>query len=178
MAHSSAQQSLSVGTDDVWVDRQAFRDGMSRLATAVNIITTMDGDRPFGFTASAVASVTDTPPTLLVCVNRDSQSYPVLRASGVLCVNTLASQHEELGMLFAGRTKDMEVRFAAAGWTAGASNAPVLADAVVSFDCRIDSIVSAGTHEILLCGVLAVHHGSGEDALVYYNRKFSGLPLN
>ena len=43
-----------------------FRDGMARLAGAVNVITTDGAAGPAGFTASAVCSVTDQPPTLLV----------------------------------------------------------------------------------------------------------------
>ncbi|WP_252405960.1 flavin reductase, partial [Escherichia coli] len=44
-----------------------FRAGMARLGAAVNIITTDGPGGRAGFTASAVCSVTDTPPTLLVC---------------------------------------------------------------------------------------------------------------
>lgn len=49
------------------VDQQTFRDAMSCMGAAVNIITTDGPAGRAGFTASAVCSVTDTPPTLLVC---------------------------------------------------------------------------------------------------------------
>ena len=50
------------------VDTRLFRNGMSLLGGAVTVITT-DGDAGrFGFTATAVTSVTDEPPTLLVCM--------------------------------------------------------------------------------------------------------------
>ena len=52
------------------VTRQDFRDAMARLGAAVNIITTGGPAGRGGFTASAVCSVTDEPPTLLVCMNR------------------------------------------------------------------------------------------------------------
>ena len=52
------------------VDQQTFRDAMSCMGAAVNIITTDGPAGRAGFTASAVCSVTDTPPTLLVCLNR------------------------------------------------------------------------------------------------------------
>ncbi len=48
------------------VDQQTFRDAMSCMGAAVNIITTDGPAGRAGFTASAVCSVTDTPPTLLV----------------------------------------------------------------------------------------------------------------
>jgi flavin reductase len=174
MARSHAAAAVSRATV---VDRDSFRDGMSRLAAAVNIVTSMDGDRPCGFTASAVLSVTDAPPTLLVCINRESQSYPSVRRSGIVCVNTLGARHEALSKLFAGGVKDMDARFAAAEWTYGITGAPILSDAVVAFDCRVNDVVSVGTHGVFLCSVEAMHRGEEQDGLVYFNRKFRGLDL-
>ena len=54
------------------VSRQEFRDAMARLGAAVNIITTDGAAGRGGITATAVCSVTDDPPTLLVCLNRTS----------------------------------------------------------------------------------------------------------
>jgi len=45
------------------VDKAAFRNGMSRLS-AVSVVTTIHENRRYGFTASAVCSVSDTPATL------------------------------------------------------------------------------------------------------------------
>ena len=52
------------------VEKQAYREAMARLGAAVNVVTTDGPGGRAGFTASAVCSVTDTPPTLLVCANR------------------------------------------------------------------------------------------------------------
>ena len=52
------------------VEKQAYREAMARLGAAVNVIATDGPGGRAGFTASAVCSVTDTPPTLLVCANR------------------------------------------------------------------------------------------------------------
>ncbi len=50
------------------VTQLQFRDAMSSLAAAVNVITTDGPHGRAGFTATAVCSVTDQPPTLLVCI--------------------------------------------------------------------------------------------------------------
>ena len=71
------------------VDATTYREAMSRLGAAVNIITTRDETGPHGFTASAVCSVTDAPPTLLVCVNRNVRSRSTITVGGALCINTL-----------------------------------------------------------------------------------------
>ena len=65
------------------ITRQAFRDGMARLAAAVHVVTTDGPGGRGGFTASAVCSVTDDPPTLLVCVNLHSRQNDLIRANGV-----------------------------------------------------------------------------------------------
>ncbi|MCS0501210.1 flavin reductase [Ancylobacter mangrovi] len=164
------------------LDARSFRNGMARLAAAVNIITTIRDGEPYGFTASAVCSVTDTPPTLLVCVNRTNRTHPVIAASRILCVNTLSGPHEELSMAFAGgaSTASMAERFRHGEWTTLATGAPVLADAAVAFDCRVKAFHEVGTHDVLICEVLALHEGSsGEGAaaqgLVYFDRRFHRL---
>ena len=48
------------------MEKQAYREAMARLGAAVNVITTDGPGGRAGFTASAVCSVTDSPPTLLI----------------------------------------------------------------------------------------------------------------
>ncbi|VEC57435.1 Predicted flavin reductase RutF in novel pyrimidine catabolism pathway [Klebsiella aerogenes] len=81
-------------------DKASFRDAMAHVGAAVNIITTDGPAGRAGFTASAVCSVTDTPPTLLVCLNRSASVWPVFSEHHTLCVNTLAAGQETLSTLF------------------------------------------------------------------------------
>src|SRR5438067_10971701 len=67
----------------------AFREAMSRLGAAVHVITTAGPGGKTGATATAVCSVSDAPPTLLMCLNRRRQTNPVVVENGVFCVNTL-----------------------------------------------------------------------------------------
>lgn len=103
-------------------DKQSFRDAMAHVGAAVNIITTDGPAGRAGFTASAVCSVTDAPPTLLVCLNRSASVWPIFSQHQALCVNTLAAGQEELSNVFGGKTP-MAERFAAADWQTGAEPA-------------------------------------------------------
>ncbi|HYZ33438.1 MAG TPA: flavin reductase [Crenalkalicoccus sp.] len=156
------------------VPRQEFRDAMARLGAAVNVITTDGPGGRGGFTASAVCSVTDDPPTLLVCMNRNASAAPALKANGVLCVNTLAAGQKDVSMVFAGLTKcTMEERFLAGIWTRLVTGAPVLEGAMVSFDCRIAEVVEKGTHSVLFAEVEAIRHGSPQEGgLIYFGRDY------
>ncbi len=154
--------------------RDAYRDAMARLGAAVNIVTTDGPGGRAGFTASAVCSVTDDPPTLLVCLNRAASAYPAVQANGVLCVNVLGAGGRALSDLFGGKTP-MEARFAAADWAVAASGAPVLDGAAASFDCRIVGRQAVGTHDVLFCEVLAVARHAEAHGLVYFGRGYHDL---
>src|SRR6516164_975855 len=81
-----------------------FREAMSKLGAAVHVVTTAGPGGKAGFTATAVCSVSDAPPTLLVCLNRRSQGAPILRENKVFCVNTLGDGGAEIADIFSGRT--------------------------------------------------------------------------
>src|SRR5215218_4988637 len=126
----------AVGPEPVQtVEAAPFREAMSRLGAAVHVITTAGPAGKTGATATAACSVTDAPPTLLMCLNRGRQTYPVVMENGVFCVNTLGASEAEIANLFAGRTGVMgSDRFSKGEWTTLTTGSPVLASAVVAFD--------------------------------------------
>lgn len=153
------------------VTKERYRDAMASVAAAVNVVTTDGPAGRAGFTATAVCSVTDTPPTLLVCVRRDSSVGEAFQTNGALCVNTLAPAHQALSNLFGGKTP-VDERFAAADWTEHETGAPVLRGALASFDCRVARAVDVGTHTVLFCEVLGVGVGEPTDGLIYVGRRY------
>ena len=155
------------------VEKQAYREAMARLGRR--------GERDHhgwaggraGFTASAVTSVTERPPTLLVCANRTNDFYPAMKQNGVLCVNTLTPAQEGLSPVFAGMTQHtMDERFDGYAWQRLDTGAPVLDEAVVVFDCRISQVVEVGTHDMFFCSVEAVRTGTAHEGLIYYGRGY------
>jgi flavin reductase (DIM6/NTAB) family NADH-FMN oxidoreductase RutF len=155
------------------VEPAIFRDAMSRLGAAVHVVTTAGPAGKSGFTATAVCSVSDQPPTLLVCLNRRSQNAPVLQQNRVLCINTLAADHEEIANVFAGRTGAfLADRFQSGNWLTLATGAPVLDSAVVAFDCRVVDIKQVASHNVIFAAVEAVRFGPGGAALVYHDRAY------
>ncbi len=169
----TAKSEISLQSEDAvpLVSAQEFKDGMSRLAGPLNIITTDGPIGQAGFTATAVCSVTDNPPTLLVCINRSNSAAPAFSAHSSLCVNTVGRAHKELAVLFGGKTP-MAERFAAGEWESAQTGAPVLRGANVAFDCRIIRRDDIGSHDVLFCEVLSIRKGGLVDALVYFARQF------
>ena len=155
------------------VDPAQFREAMARMGAAVHVVTTAGAAGRAGFTATAVCSVSDQPPTLLVCLNGRSRGTPVLRENGVFCVNTLGADSEAIADMFAGRTgAALEERFQVGDWITLKTGAPVLRTAVVAFDCRTMEVRPVATHNIFFAAIEAIHFGPPVPALVYHERAY------
>jgi len=155
------------------VEPAVFREAMSRLGAAVHVVTTTGVAGKTGFTATAVCPVSDQPAMLLVCLNRRSNSAPLLAQNGVFCVNTLRAGEEKLADLFAGRSgAQFGERFSLGEWITLKTGAPVLASAVVAFDCRTIETKVMASHNVVFGAVEAVRTGQGGPVLVYHERAY------
>ena len=155
------------------IDTQLFREAMSRLGAAVHVVTSAGPGGKTGFTATAVCSVSDTPAMLLVCLNRRSNSAPVLSQNGVFCVNTLSAAESNIADMFAGRTGvHLEERFSVGEWITLKTGSPMLTSAVIAFDCRVIETKAMASHNVIFGAVQAVHHGPSAPALVYHDRAY------
>jgi flavin reductase len=158
------------------VESEEFRGAMSRLGAAVNLITSAGPAGRYGMTASAVCSVTDNPPTLLVCINRSATANPIVKANGVLAVNVLAGRHATLSDRFAGRVGTAADRFAEeAAWTELATGSPILKDASAALDCSILSVSEVGSHSVFFCRVLDIRLAEAAEGLIYFNHAYHPL---
>lgn len=150
-----------------------FRQAMREFASGVAIIACGEGVRRTGCTATALASLSLTPPTLVVCLDKGGSTIERLRESGAFSVNLLAAQHEGLAARFAGKTGAQGAdRFSEGDWIQLVTGAPLLADALAAIDCRVEEIVDRHTHAIVIGAVAAVRLGASDPALLHWRSRF------
>lgn len=153
-----------------------FRTAMRRVAATVNLLTTLHEGRRWGLTATAVCSLTADPPMVLACVNRDAEAYEALIRSRRVAINVLRDSQASLASHFSGTGGARgEQKFAEGRWGALATGAPVLLDASLCLDCRIERFVESGSHSVMMCAVQSVALGDDGDPLLYMDRRFFGL---
>ncbi|SFV11432.1 flavin reductase [Pseudoduganella namucuonensis] len=168
---------MTTQTNDTNALRQRFRDAMANLPAAVNIVTTAGPAGRCGITATAVCSVSDTPPTLLFCVNRNSSTVSAFEQNQRLCINVLPGECDELAKHFAGMSGlSMEQRFGEASWLedggADGDGLPRLAPALVRLAGRIVEVTRVGTHAVIFAEIDDIAIRGDADALVYFDRTF------
>jgi flavin reductase (DIM6/NTAB) family NADH-FMN oxidoreductase RutF len=153
-----------------------FREAMSRVASSVSIVCTDGPHGIAGFTCSAVCSVTDDPPTIMVCVNRKSAANAIIKANGVLCVSSLGADQVELSQMFAGVGQvPMIERFAGPNWGVLATGSPYCKSSRVALDCRVADTREVGTHSVIFAEVLSTAHAGGNEPLIYHSRNYATL---
>lgn len=139
-----------------------FKRGMRQLAGGVTLVTTFWNGERGGLTATAVCSVSAEPPQLLACVNKTASAHPLILASGIFCINLLGTQHIRLCERFSGQDgTDGDDRFKDGVWRSLKTGAPVLPDALASFDCKTVRQMDVGTHTIFVGGIVDVAVSGG-----------------
>lgn len=155
-----------------------FRQAMSSCAAGVHVITTNGEAGRYGITMTAVASLTDTPPTLILAVNRQSQAYPILQKNGQLCVNVLNANQQDVAEHFAGLTElPPEERFLHHDWQHHhASQQLQLEGALAHLHGRIIACHEVGTHGVFYVEIDEINnHDQTLPALLYFRRSFEQL---
>ena len=135
--------------------RLRFRDAMASLSAAVNVVTTAGEAGRCGITATAVCSVTDTPPSVMVCINANSAMNPVFQGNGKLCINVLNHEQEIMARHFAGMT-----------------GVPVLKGSLASLEGEISQVQTIGTHLVYLVEIRNITLSPQGHGLIYFKRRF------
>lgn len=158
------------------IESQAYRDAMSHFAGAVHVVTTDGAAGRRGATVIAACSVSDSPPTVLVCLNRGNPNNDLYLKNGNFALNTLSSRHQPLAAAFSGAAGlTADARFALREWDTLSSGAPTLVDALAVFDCELTDTKDLATHRVLFGKVTGLRIGDNFEPLLYHARNYRVL---
>jgi flavin reductase len=154
--------------------QEAFRSAMRRVAAAPNLVTAISTSGDVGgMTATAVCSLTVSPPALVVCLNRASHTCAILASSQRFCVNVVAAEDRKLCEVF-GRSASSGLveRFDTGSWSRDASGLPILATAIANIVCIVDRQVDYATHAIFIGRVQDVLLQTQRRPLLYHDGSY------
>jgi len=150
-----------------------FRNAMRRLTGGVSVITAGIGWDISGMTVTSVSSLSVDPPALIVSINREASSWPLVRRYGFFGVNILTSDQIDIAERFTGKDGLRGAdRFAGAHWTTRVSGVPLLTDALALIDCEVEDVVERHSHAIVIGRVLDVAVSTRTAALAYWQGRY------
>jgi flavin reductase (DIM6/NTAB) family NADH-FMN oxidoreductase RutF len=170
---NSLVRSVSIETD---VTSGDFRNAMRQLTGGVSVITAGRGRDISGMTVTSVSSLSVDPPALIVSINRESSSWPLVKRYGFFGVNILTSDQIDIAERFTGKggLKGAD-RFAGARWTTRASGVPLLVGALAAIDCEVEDVVERHSHAIVIGRVLDVAVSTRTAALAYWQGRYVAI---
>jgi flavin reductase (DIM6/NTAB) family NADH-FMN oxidoreductase RutF len=153
-----------------------FRNAMRQLTGGVSVITAGKGRDISGMTVTSVSSLSVDPPSLIVSLNRESSSWPLVKRYGFFGVNILTSDQIDIAERFTGKggLKGAD-RFTGARWTTRASGVPLLAAALAAIDCEVEDVVERHSHVIVIGRVLDVAVSARTAALAYWQGRYVAI---
>ena len=170
---NSIVRSVSIDTE---VSSGDFRSAMRRLAGGVSVITAGRGRDISGMTVTSVSSLSVDPPALIVSINREASSWPLVKRYGFFGVNILTSDQIDIAERFTGKDglKGAD-RFAGADWTTRTSGVPLLVGALAAIDCEVEDVVERHSHAIVIGRVLDVAVSARSAALAYWQGRYVAI---
>ncbi|MCI5075353.1 flavin reductase family protein [Oricola sp.] len=153
-------------------DQRSFRDTLGRYPTGVVVIAAGAEDGPVGMTVNSFTSVSLDPPLIAFCPMRSSATWAQIKAAGGFAVSLLRLQHEVVARQFSQKGVD---RFAGHEWWMSPTGHPVLAEAMGWLDAAIESVTSAGDHELVVARVLDWSAPGEGDPLVFFSGGYRAL---
>lgn len=159
------------------LDAETYRAVLRRFATGVAVVTTWDGEHPWGTTVNSFSSVSLRPPLVLVAFDRGRRIAPALRATGRYAVNILGEDQQALSDCFAGAPAPAPTHdrgeLCDAAWLTGPTGLPLLQAAIASLECTIVEVHPAGDHDLYIARVDAASAvGEQPMPLLYYAGRY------
>ncbi|QDW36860.1 flavin reductase family protein [Bradyrhizobium sp. KBS0727] len=153
-----------------------FRGAMRQLTGGVSVITAGRGKDISGMTVTSVSSLSVEPAALIVSINREASSWPLVKRHGFFGVNILASDQLDIAERFTGKGGLRgAARFAGAEWVTRVSGVPLLVGALAAIDCEVEDIIERHSHAIVIGRVLDLRLSTRTAALAYWQGQYVAI---
>ena len=155
------------------IDDAQFKHALSHFASGVTIVTTEHGGTDYGLTVASFASLSLSPPLVLVCISKSSSSHEPIVESGKFGVSILGSDQESVSGRFASRGGD---KFAGLDVRRGTLGVPLVGNALATLECRVKDQVVGGDHSIFIGEVVDTQTREGAP-LLYFRAAYREMRL-
>ncbi len=136
------------------LDPDAKRAALRMFTYAMYVVTTVDGEDRGAFTANWLSQVSFDPPLVMVSVEADSHSLPIIRSSGRFLVNVLESGQRDLAGHFGKKHRHAGDKLVDIPHHSSDSGLPVLDDALSYVACEVSGEIETGDSVVVIGEVI------------------------
>ncbi|MET9320195.1 MFS transporter [Streptomyces sp. NPDC003038] len=181
-----ADLGTDLGTDlhpDLDLDAEAVallvRQAGRAFATGVTVASTVNARVPHATTVNSFVTVSLDPALVLICVAHGSHLASLITEGSPLGITVLSARQRDTAVYFARADRPVgETQFEGHPWRPGKeTGAPLLEAGAAWLECRVQTLLPAGDHAIVLARVLAFtpSEETGDGPLVFFGGAFHAL---
>lgn len=164
---------------DAEVGALLVRQAGRAFATGVTVVSTVKAQVPHATTVNSFVTVSLDPPLVMISVDRGSRLDALLAEGSPLGITILSARQRDTAVHFASRARPAgAAQFDGFPWRPGKdTGAPLLDAGAAWLECRVQAIVPAGDHSLVLARTLSFTPlDSGEHGpLLFYGGGFHSL---
>lgn len=156
---------MSASSDD-------FKQVLSRWASGVSVVTTIDDGMLYGLTVSSFSSVSLDPPLVSVCLSGSNRLSQMIGRAQKFAVSILGEGQQEASNYFARPQRVPTEGFTEIDGAWVDMGLPVVQGALAWLACSVHTTLEQGDHTIVIGHVEATGVGSEQAPLIYFNRGY------
>tara|TARA_Y100001970_G_scaffold37700_1_gene46584 strand:- start:70 stop:549 length:480 start_codon:yes stop_codon:yes gene_type:complete len=145
--------------------QEDFLISMRGITSTVNVISAKLNKERHAMTATSVASLSLSPPAMIICVNKEASIHNILRKDKKFVINVLSNKQQNLSELCSS-TEEGESRFKDGGWVTE-DEIIFNNNSVSNIICNCTGIVDHSTHSVFFGDVMEVKNNNQDRALLY-----------
>ena len=159
------------------IDSDSLKKTMRAWVSGVTVVTTSDGVRQAGLTASSFTSISVDPPLIMISLQEFTETFKLIEETHKFAVSVLAHNQAHLSAQFAGFIKLPEGvnKFHKVKLMTAETGAPILLGAAAWLDCHLTAVYEAGSSRIVVGEVVATGQLDDILPLAYHNRGYYDL---
>lgn len=146
-----------------------YKSVLGRFCTGVTVVASMCDGIPDGFTCQSFSALSLEPPLVLVCVRKESATWPRIRRTGRFAVSVLAADQQAVGDRLA---RPGGNRFTDVAWRPSPGGLPLVEGALAWVECAVRDEIDAGDHLVVTAEVTALEAGSADEPLLFYRGRY------
>ncbi len=140
---------------DLELAKEQLGKAIGRLASGVYVLTCEYHDESHGILLTWIAQTGFKPPLISLAVNTARPILAELKEHSKFVINVLSKKNMDIFKNFAKPDLLPAERFAGLNLLTKTKSGPVFADAIAYMDCRVEKVIEAYDHNLILAEVMA-----------------------
>lgn len=138
---------------------------LAALTTGIYVLTVREGERRHGMSSSWVTQVSGDPPLLMAAVDQHHFTHGIIARTQRFALNVIGRRGRHLEDYFYSAAARRPDNLDQVAWDDSPDGVPLLLDAAVSLDCRVQHSYPAGDHSLFVAAVEKVVWRAPDDPL-------------